>query len=543
MYFKSTYMQPRNNNAAFYLRLSKEDDKLGESESIENQRKILKLFMVGTDYLLFKEYIDDGYSGTSMDRPALNRMLADIEKGRIGIVLTKDFSRLGRNLGRVQTLLDEFFTKHRVRYIAVSEGIDTMQRNGSSSILAPVLGFTNELYAADISRKINSSFEAKMANGEFIGAFAPFGYRKDPKNKNHLIPDTASAEIVKNIFEQAKNGHSPNQISQALNFEGTKTPSLYRYEVNSHLKKSAFKSRDEWTASSVSKILRNEVYLGHTVQGKTHKPNFKSDYIISVPKESWIRVENTHIPLIDKDTWEIVRKKMHSRTKLREIGFVNIFSGIAKCADCKKNMSSTGSRKRGAAASLACGGYKLKGKAGCTNHFIDYDCLYKIVINVISRQISFTDEERKEIIGEMMEQCKNGDTDLSAEVRAKIDSVNQKLEQLFCDRYNKIIEGEQFDRLLERFNKEKACLGIKLTECERAEALKNNEEKLSEMYKKFEKLIFEYENLANLSSDILFKLIERIDIHQGYYESGTKLQQIDIYFKFKCEPDDIFFYD
>lgn len=522
---RSTVMRTKNNYAAFYLRLSKEDNKPGESMSIENQRKILQQYIKNTDFLFWGEYVDDGFSGTSMNRPALNRMMRDIEDGKISIVLTKDFSRLGRNSGRVQILLDEFFTRNRVRYIAVSDGIDTMQPTSTSSIITPVLGFANELYAGDISRKIKASFGAKMINGDFIGAFAPYGYKKDSDNKNHLVPDEVSSEVIKGIFKMAKDGYSPHQIAETLAVRRIPTPLEYRGRKTD--------GKCEWHTGTVSKILRNEVYLGKTLQGKTNKPSFKSSYIYNVPKSDWICVENTHTPLVDKETWEIVRKKMQSRARKREKGFVNIFSGIAKCADCGKNMSTTATRKKGAAANLECGAYKLGGRKKCTNHIIDYNILYEAVLTALREQISLTAAERAEILNEMLRKSKSSKTDDTSD---KLVVVKEKIRKLFEDKYSGLIDNESFDNLLNVFTDEKKKLEKKQEELIRKRRIENDENELRRRYKKFEGLISEYENMSELRPDILFKLIDRINVHQGVIKNGVKEQRIDIFFKFQCEP-------
>ena len=532
MSFNTTGIQRKNNNAALYMRLSKEDVDSFESASIENQRKILRAYARDNGIDIYDEYIDDGCTGTNMERPELNRMKADIENGKIGVVITKDFSRLGRNSGQVMTMLDDYFVKHHVQYIAVSEGIDTMC-DGAVGIITPVLSFTNEMYAGDISRKIRSSLKIKMKNGEYIGAFPPYGYKKDFEDKNRLVIDRDSSMVVKQIFDYAADGHSPKQIAEILNSKKILTPSLYRYKVNTHLSKNAFNRSDSWTAGTIGKILRNEVYLGHTLQGKTVKPSFKSKKCYSVPKDDWIKIENTHEAIISEETWEIVRKKMQSRAQKREKGFINIFSGIAKCADCGKNMSSSPTRKKGARANLNCGGYKLGGTKKCTNHAIDYDVLYNTVSIALREQISFTEEERKQILDEMMKSV-NTNKVKSEKAQKKLDTVENKLAQLFDSKYSGEIDNTTFEKLHMQYEREKAQLEEIVCRQEKTETVKNDVSEFKSQYERFSKLILEYENLPNLTPEILFKLIERIDVHQGKYINGVKHQQIDIYFKFRC---------
>ncbi len=523
--------------AALYMRLSREDGESSESASIDNQRKILINYAKDNGLFVYDEYIDDGYTGTNFDRPSFLRMKQDIVQGKIGVVLTKDFSRLGRNTGQVMMMLDDFFVENGVRYISITEGIDTTASD-ASEILAPMLSFTNELYAGDISRKINSSFAAKMREGEFVGAFAPYGYRKDPKNKNHLLPDVESSQVVIRIFFLAKEGYSPNQIAKQLNDDGIITPSKYRFKVNIHLDEENYETSDKWQTGTVSKLLRNEVYLGHTLQGKTHKPSFKSKHIENIPKDEWIRVENTHEALIESDTWDIVRKKMQSRTKVREKGFANLFSGVAKCSDCKRNMSTVGTNKKGAKANLNCGGYKQLGPTACTSHFIDYDVLYNIVLEALRQQISFTEEERERLLNEMLQ---SGDAYISKldDAKRKLSGISNKLEMVYDKSFSGDIDDKTFENLRAKYELEKESLESVIAEKEKAISIKADTKALTKRHAVFKKLIADYEKLSYLDSEIIFKLIDRIDVHQGEYAEKTKHQRIDIYFKFNCEPNEI----
>lgn len=524
---------------ALYMRLSREDDKGAESASIETQRKILHQFAREQNFLIYNEYVDDGYTGTNFDRPAFKRLLHDIEAGKIDVLITKDLSRLGRNNGRVSMLLDEYLPQHRVRYISVTENYDSANRSASTNIITPVHNFVNELYAADISVKIHAAFDIKMQQGEYIGAFAPYGYRKDPHNKNHLIVDQKAATIVKHIFELARNGHSPAQIAAELNQKNIPTPSQYRYQIHRHLDPNNFRGSTTWQRSNISKLLRNATYLGHTIQGKTSKPSFKSKYTYNKPKEEWITIHNTHEAIIDMETWDIVRKKMQSRTTKRDKGFINIFSGLAKCADCGKNMSTVGTRKKHSQANLNCGSYKLGGSSKCTNHTIDYDTLYQAVLTALRQQIHLTDDEKQHILDDMLKEAEQYDTSPIKNLENQLTVINNKLEQLFDDKYSGLIENAQFEALHQRFTKDKAELTDKLRTAQEQQGIKNSVEEITQRYLKFQKLIAEYDDLQTLTPELLFKLIDRINVHQGKYINGVKHQQIDIWFKFQCEPQNI----
>lgn len=516
-----------SNFAGLYMRLSKEDAQKEESASIENQRKILRHFANENGFFIYDEYTDDGFSGTTMKRPEFKRMLTDIKNGRIGIVITKDFSRLGRNTGQVMTMLDDYFSRYNVRYIAISEGIDT-KKSEYFGILTPMLSFTNEMYSGDISRKINASFKIKMENGEFIGAFAPFGYAKNPENKNKLIIDEVSSEIVREIFHLAKNDHTPKQIADILNKKCVPTPSKYRSFKNPHLCSCTVSK--EWSAGSVGKILRNEVYLGHTIQGKTHKKSFKSSYIKNIPKAEWKRVLSTHEALITDEDWDIVRKKLKNRTSGRKNGFLNIFSGLAKCSDCAKNMSTTGTRRKGSKANLICGAYKQNGNSACKNHTICYETLYCAVLEALKKEISLSCFDKEDALKRLITVL-SPDAARSDELLKKQEKISFMLTNLIDMKLSGSIDDKAFEFLENKYKTEISKIDTHLMQDK-----KNNQNtSLGQMVNDFKELIPEIENPKTLDKDILFQLIDKIDVHQGKYENGSRISEIDIYFKFKCE--------
>ncbi len=286
--------------AGLYMRLSKEDGR-GEGSSIGGQRALLRSYADRHGFLICREYVDDGYSGTNFDRPGFIQMIADIEEGAIDAVLTKDLSRLGRNYLGSGELTEVYFPEHGVRLVAVGDDYDS-ERGGDD--MAPFRHVMNEMYARDISKKIRSALYTKMEQGQYIGSFAPYGYRKDGDNKNRLIPDREAAEVIQNIFEWAAEGQCSAAIARQLNDRGIPVPLDYR-------RARAGKSVQglHWTASGVCKILSNAVYLGHTVQGKNRKASFRAEKCRSRPKESWIVVEHTHEPLVSPERFEQAKRR------------------------------------------------------------------------------------------------------------------------------------------------------------------------------------------------------------------------------------------
>lgn len=525
--------------AALYMRLSKDDCNRDESSSITTQRKMLRSFAKENSFYVVDEYIDDGWSGTNFDRPNFQRMIQDIEDKKVNLVITKDLSRLGRDYITTGKYTEIYFPSKKVRYIAINDGYDS---ESQYTDIVPFKNIINEMYARDTSQKIRSSFMTKMREGSFIGNFPPYGYIKDPSNKNHLLINPETSEIIKKIFSLALDGNKPKLIAEYLNQNHIMTPAQYRCSMHPHLNIENYSKRQEWTSGSISKILKNIVYLGHTAQGKTKKISFKSKITIQNAKNDWVIVRNTHEPIIDADTFEKVKKISTNRTCVKKGKFVNIFSGIAKCMDCGKNMSAVGTRKKSSEANLACGGYKLHGSKECSNHFIDYNVLYNIVLNAIKEKVSLSEQDKKDLLREVKSQIEtNNDSSffnqelLKAEKRSN--ELDRIIEKLYEDNFNGIINNERLKKLLTKYEEESKMLNEKInkiksqiTDKEKAiDAIKSS-------YDNFSKIVDEYSEIKELNQDIIFKFIDRIEVGQGCYEKTKngkiKHQQIKIYFNF-----------
>lgn len=523
--------------AALYMRLSREDGE-NESASITTQRKMLTAFAKENNFIIYDEYIDDGYTGTNFDRPSFNRMISDIENHKINTVITKDLSRLGRDYITAGQYTEVYFPQKQVRYIAINDGYDS--ENAVNNDIAPFKNVINEMYARDISKKIRSSFMVKMKEGNYIGNFAPYGYCKDPINKNHFLIDEETAPIVKEIFNMASKGNKPANIAKYLNSNEISSPLTYRCNKY-NLDISKYNAGGEWTSGSISRILKNPVYLGHMAQGKTTKVSFRLKATISKSKDDWFFVENTHQPIIDKETFDLVQRYSQSRAYNKKNSFINIFSGLAKCADCGKNMSSVGTRKKGSTANLECGAYKLKGAKACTNHFIDYDVLYKIVLDTLKEQISLSEQDKKEILNEVLKenskvQRQNKTVDEIEKLQKKIKQADSKIEKIYDDNFSGRLSNDNFNKLLEKYENESKLLSEKLKQCQKNAKIQQSKSLEKQAYQKYFNLLNEYSDIKELNAELLFKLIERIDVYQGHYEkSGNKKikrQKIKIYFRF-----------
>lgn len=296
---------------AIYLRLSKDDEGSKESISIANQRKLLLRYAREHRFTIMREYVDDGFSGTSFDRPGFNRLIEDICKGEIRLVLTKDLSRLGRDYIKTGQYTELFFPAHRVRFIAVGDGYDSASSNAD---LIPFRNVINEMYARDISRKIRASLQVRMEEGSYIGNFAPYGYQKTGGERRSLLPDPQTAPVVRRLFTEAAGGALPSAMARSLNEEGILCPSSYRQACFPALKSDPRYQNKRWTANTIIKLLHNPVYLGHMVQGKTKKLSFKSSASLTVPAGERICVPGTHPAIVTEELFFACQEQLARRT-------------------------------------------------------------------------------------------------------------------------------------------------------------------------------------------------------------------------------------
>lgn len=330
--------QPYNTtiyNTALYLRLSRDDELQGESGSIQTQRMMLRQYAAEHGLTVVDEYIDDGWSGTNFERPSFQRMIDDIEDGKINCVVTKDLSRLGRNYILTGQYTEIYFPSKGVRYIAINDNVDTI--NGESE-LAPFLNILNEMHARQTSKKVKAAMHTRFANGAHYGAYAPLGYVKDPDKKGHLLIDPETRWIVEKIFDLAVHGRGAASITRILVEEKVPTPGWLNYErygtfANIYAGAPAEKAY-AWTIAQVKSILKEETYIGHSVHNKQSNISFKNKKKVRKPQEEWYRVENTHEAIISEEVFQKVQELIASRRRRQKNGTTQIFSGLVKCADC-----------------------------------------------------------------------------------------------------------------------------------------------------------------------------------------------------------------
>lgn len=371
--------------AALYARLSREDGDKPESDSIANQRKLLENYLTGQpDMVLAGIYTDDGYTGTNMDRPEFRRMVSDIEQRKINCVVVKDLSRFGRDYIEVGRYLERWLPDHGVRFIALGDGIDS--EKGTYDLTLPIKNVINEQYARDISRKVRSSFQIKQQSGEFVGAFASYGYRKDPLDHNKLLVDPPAADVVRRIFSLYEQGKGKIRIAKILNEEHISCPSEYkRLNGEKYHNGQRLRGTSYWTYATIHRILNNPMYVGRMEQGKAPRQGMHGKAKL-LPKEQWAVVEGTHEAIIEPDQWERVQSLLQRDT--RALHFeqnVSPFAGFLRCGDCGRAMSKT---NHPGGIYYCCGSYKRYGPSVCTRHGISHQDLEQLVLDDLNKIIA-----------------------------------------------------------------------------------------------------------------------------------------------------------
>ena len=428
--------------AAAYCRISREDGD-GESNSISTQKQLLKDYISCHENMeLIDYYCDDGFTGTNFNRPEFQRLMDDIENGKIDTVIVKDLSRFGRSYLDAGKYLERVFPEKQIRFIAINDGIDNLTQ--AYDISMPIKNMINETYARDISNKVQSAFKTKQKHGEFIGAFAGYGYKKDLHNHNQLVVDTYAAEIVKRIFDMYLSGYGQVRIAKILNAEGILCPSEYKKSKGLNYSNSKkLENTKYWTYSTIHKILKNEMYIGNMVQNKYFRTMHGKAQ--KLPEREWIIVKNTHEAIIDREVWDKVQRIMKSSTK--DVDFTsekNIFAGKIKCGDCGRSMSKTTWKSAEKNRTyFSCGTHKRYGKGHCSPHTIYFEVVEEIILKDINSIISTVSN-----LKELAEENVNDSIRKTTSIESRINILNNEITRL---KKNKLSSYQDYkDELLSK---------------------------------------------------------------------------------------------
>ncbi len=520
-----------------YYRISNDDGDLlpdgkQESNSISNQRNLIEDFVKNKpDIILCEERVDDGFSGVNFERPAFKHMLEDIKAGKVNCVIVKDLSRLGRNYIEAGRYIQKLFPYLGVRFIAINDDYDSISSKAQSdNIIIPFKNLMNDSYSRDISTKVRSQLDIKRKKGDFIGSFAVYGYMKDEENKNHLVIDEYAASVVRDIYKWKLFGMSNDAIADKLNEMGIKSPMEYK-KLNGMNFSTGFETgaRTKWSSLSIKRILSNEVYLGHMIQGKRTTPNHKVKKVIEKAPDEWVKVENTHPSIICLADYNEVQKVLKMDTRVSpESNELYVLSGIVKCASCNENMvrKTAGTNEKKYHYRI-CSNYK-KDKASCSSHIINENVLVEAVLQTLKQYISDIVDVKdmlKEIDGlpSTDDEIRKLDTYLLKETE-ELHKLQELKVSLYEDLADGIIDKAEYFELKKLYSDqilsiEKEILILK----EEQEAINSNGLGKNEWIDYF----LEHKNIEKLTRSIVIKLIDKIEV----FEKG----KINITFNFQYD--------
>jgi DNA invertase Pin-like site-specific DNA recombinase len=512
---------PMDYHAALYIRLSKEDESEGPSESVNNQQSLLNEFVQQHRLSVYDTYIDDGWSGTNFDRPNFQRMITDIEARKVNMVITKDLSRLGRDYILTGHYMERYFPEHRVRYIALLDGIDTGVDSTANDI-TPFRAIMNDMYAKDISKKISSVKHDKQRKGLFIGGKPVYGYKMHPTEKNKIVIDEDVAPIVQRIFGMALDGMSCRQIAVQLNNEGIPTPATYAGLTVS----APGPYTGLWSSERVSDMLQNETYIGSMVQGRTRKINYKSKKCIKQDRRDWVVVEGTHEPLIDRETFEKVRVLINSRRRTRSRTYDFLLKGLIFCHECGYPLAVINRKMASGEDRLifVCRTYQRFTKAGvCTSHTIKVESVTQAVMEKM-REVCGAYLQADRLLPQAQREVARAlaEADNEKEInslKARIDSLTAHLDKVYMDKLSGVLEEADFQRIYGKVKADRSALEQRLSQLDRPDFSPAEQLDLTK------KLTERFLETASANRELLVSLIERIEL--------TADKQIIIKFRFK----------
>ena len=514
---------------ALYCRLS-QDDGLEESNSITNQKSMLLRYTQDNEFPNPQFYVDDGVSGTTFERDGFKAMMSDIEAGKIGTVITKDLSRLGRDYLKTGEYIEIIFPDYDVRYIAINDNVDTFK---SENELMAFKNIFNDWFARDTSKKIKAVFKAKGQSGKHLGR-PPYGYKSSEQDKNVWEIDDEAAAVVRSIFQMCIEGSGPAQIARKLREQEVLIPTAYA-QSNGSGGTRGFKSPTRWGEQTVNKILDRIEYAGHTANFKTHKKSYKNKKKIENPKAEWLIFENTHPAIVSQRDFDLVSELRKNKRKVQKCGEVNPFSGMVYCADCGEKMYLCRSRSLSEEQEhLKCSKY-AKDMSDCSAHFIRTTVLKKIVISELNKLLETVHTNEDEFVRAAMENSVQSQESELKKARKLVKQYEKRvaeLDKLFTRLYEDNVSGkiadERFEMMSKGYEDEQAELKVKISELSAAIEIK---EQKSADTSQFLEIVRKYIEITELTPEIMHELIERIIVHAPDKSSGHRVQQIDIYYR------------
>ena len=533
-------------NAGIYVRLSKDDERAGESLSIENQKLILTKYVTEQGWNIVDTYVDDGYSGTNFNRPGVTRLLDDAKTGKINLIIVKDLSRFGRNYIQVGQYIDYIFPTYNIRFIALNDNVDTFNADSTAMDMMPIMNVFNEWHAANTSKKIKAVIESNAKSGKYRSTFAAYGYTKGNDENRLPVIDEPAAAVVRRIFEMRSQGISPRHIADRLNDEKVTIPSDYRYAKLG--KPNSRKTSHLWSADTVKQILRNPIYLGNIYQLRTTTVSYKNHKILKKDKEDWAITENTHEPIISQELWDKVKEieSSVSRGKCSKRHETTPLSGLMFCADCGEKMrlctnnTTNGSKKlprKHIRHNYQCGAYSRFGKFYCTSHYIKMKDIDAVVLADIRSMAALVVEDEAAARQKFLEHKeKHNSRQTEAEKKKlrdgkyRLDELNKLIPSIYEDKVLGKIPEAVCVNLLEKYQAEQKALSADVEKLEeQLSAVEKDEEDVEEFISRLKK----YTDVQELTREMCLELIEYITVDEY---AADRARDIHIYYKLLDKP-------
>lgn len=521
-----------DNITALYCRLSHDDELQGESNSITFQRQLLSKYAEENHFVNTQFYIDDGISGTTFNRPDFQRMMKDVENGTVRTIIVKDMSRFGRNYLEVGMYTEIMFPEKGIHFIAINDGVDSEKGDND---FTPFRNIINEWYAKDTSRKIKSAFKTKGLSGEHITSNVPYGYIKSKDNPKLWVIDETAAEVVRMIFRMCSEGMGPTRIANELSKKNILAPTAYK-AINKIVAR-GFQNDDKyiWHTRTVSSILANKAYIGHTVNFRFSKVSYKSKKRIDIPESEWKIFEDTHEPIIDEELWNIVQKlRQNKRRNIKRTNEQHILSGRLFCADCGGKLYFVNTAGTNNQASYFCCSTYRKTKGKCTGHYIRSDIVVQLITAHIRELISFVSEYEAEFIQIVSDNTLNENRKQYNAYKKSLEKAENRIKelntiimQLYEDRVAGRITTEIFSNLSSAYSTEQETLFQNIAEYRHL--IEEYDEKKADT-NQFMKIVKKYTNVSELTPGILNEFIDKVYVHQKEKVNGKATQKVDIYF-------------
>ena len=522
----------RENTAILYERLSRDDNLEGDSYSIQNQKKLLAKVAKEKGYTHLLHFYDDGISGVTMERPGFQAMLAEIEQGKASAVFVKDLSRLGRNYIEVGKLMEDFFPEHDIRFVSVSDNIDTDEGENE---LAPIKNLFNEWYSRDISKKRRISNKIKGNAGEPMGQ-PPYGYQKDPDDPKRWIIDEEAAAVVRRIYRMSLDGCGVEQIADALSKDGILTPRFYWQQKGIHRPGKAPKYDPcHWNSSTITRILTLQEYCGDVLNFKTYSKSYKNKRRLENDRENWAIFLDVHEPIIQRSAWEKIQEKRGKIRKRRtHEGEKNMFSGLLVCADCGSNLHFHFNQGNPEITYFNCSNYKGNRGTCTSTHYIRADFLEQVILAEIRRLTKFVSHYEKEFAKLMMGFSQKAAADEVRTTLRELDATiyrDKELDSLFERLYEDNVAGkitdERFARMSSKYEAEQKELRDKIKALQDAVERTKSKTVTADM---FISAVRKYTRARKLTPRMLNELIEKIEVHQAEKVDGVWQQKLSIHY-------------